>query len=162
MKDRQELARYFKDLGFKLGAEIGVLAGGYSIALCRANPELKLYCIDSWGIGEHRYRDYHLRQFEKAKRRLARYNCTLVRKLSMDAVLDFKKCTLDFVYIDAKHEFDYVMQDIIEWKRRVRPGGIVAGHDYQKPCVKVAVDTYTSQHAISLQLTEDNNWYFQV
>ena len=54
----------------------------------------------------------------------------IIRASSMDAVRDFQPESLDFVYIDANHSFDYVMQDIIEWSRRVRKGGIVAGHDY--------------------------------
>ncbi len=48
----------------------------------------------------------------------------------MDAVKDFEDNSLDFVYIDANHEYDYVKQDITEWTKKVKPGGIVAGHDY--------------------------------
>ncbi|NIT59155.1 MAG: hypothetical protein GWN00_23910, partial [Aliifodinibius sp.] len=37
---------------------------------------------------------------------------------------------LDFVYIDADHRFDHVMQDIILWFKKIRRGGILSGHDY--------------------------------
>lgn len=162
MESRKDLAKYFKNLGFNLGVEVGVLGGTYSIALCEANPELRLYCIDSWGLEERRYRRYHERKYEEAKIRLAPYNCILIRALSMDAVQNVKKGSLDFVYIDADHRFDYVMQDIIQWSKRVRAGGIVAGHDYGKESVRVAVDAYVSQHGLKVEVTKDKSWYFML
>jgi hypothetical protein len=88
---------------------------------------------------------------EEAKQRLAPYNVTFVRANSMDAVRDVPDESLDFVFIDANHTFDYVMQDIIEWSKKVRPGGMVSGHDYFR-CrnfgVVPAVDVYTREHLI--------------
>jgi len=132
LNTRVDLAKYFKKLGFKVGAEIGVLRGDYSVQLCKANPNLKLYCIDSWGINEMRHSAYHLKMYEKAKFNLAPYNTKLIKKLSLDAIRDFSDNSLDFVYIDANHKFDYVIEDIIEWSRKVRKGGIISGHDYIK------------------------------
>lgn len=48
----------------------------------------------------------------------------------MEAVEDFEDGSLDFVYIDANHEFRYIAEDLYEWTKKVRKGGIVAGHDY--------------------------------
>ena len=36
----------------------------------------------------------------------------------------------DFVFIDGNHWYDYVLDDIHAWLPKVRPGGIIAGHDY--------------------------------
>lgn len=36
---------------------------------------------------------------------------------------------LDFVYIDARHEYEYVKQDINLWWPKLQPKGILAGHD---------------------------------
>ena len=41
-----------------------------------------------------------------------------------------KQLGLDFVFIDANHRFVDVAQDLTYWSRKVRKGGIVAGHDY--------------------------------
>lgn len=168
MKDRLALAKYFSELGFKTGAEVGVLAGHYSMVLCEANPDLKLYCIDSWGFGDIRHSKYHLRTYRQAKRRLAHYNTTLVRKRSLDAVKDFENNSLDFVFIDASHSFDNVVNDIIEWSKKVIKDGIVAGHDYMpipSSGVKEAVDAYTRSHHLDLQLTTESDksgssWWF--
>ena len=48
----------------------------------------------------------------------------------MEAVKQFKDGSLDFVYIDGNHTFEYVINDIAEWSKKVRKGGIISGHDY--------------------------------
>ena len=45
-----ELAELFTELKFNVGAEIGVWQGEFSEILCKANPKLHLYSIDSWDI----------------------------------------------------------------------------------------------------------------
>jgi len=122
----------FKELGFKSGAEIGVLKGLWSEKMCRSIPDLKMYCIDKW-ICYSNYKDYEhnkLREYAGiAKQRLKRYNCEIIEKFSMDAVKDFKDEKLDFVFIDGNHTFQYVTNDIAEWSKKVRKGGIISGHD---------------------------------
>ncbi|HBC44848.1 TPA: hypothetical protein DCZ81_01650 [Candidatus Collierbacteria bacterium] len=162
-QNREELAELFHELGFKIGAEIGVLGGDYSAFMCQTNPDLKLFCIDSWGTGEHKKREYHLRKYEEAKVKLAPYNTTIIYKLSMDAVKDFADRSLDFVYIDANHEPQFVEEDIREWSKKVKVGGIVSGHDYALRLAKV-VDEYIKDHDLDLQLTtlesENISWWF--
>jgi len=38
--------------------------------------------------------------------------------------------TLDIVYLDADHRYSSVYKDIIAWAPKIKPGGILAGHDY--------------------------------
>lgn len=69
----------------------------------------------------------------------------------MEALKDFSDDFLDFVYIDANHEFDYCCPDIIFWSQKVRSGGIVACHDYfhhVRGGVVHAVNAYTASHNI--------------
>lgn len=133
---RNGLAVLFNELGFKVGAEIGVLDGTYSQIMCEANPGVKLYCIDAWK--RHKgYLDYtrsstFSNAHERATKILAPYNCELIRKFSMDAVKKFEDESLDFVYIDGNHDFQNVTNDIVEWSKKVRKGGIIAGHDYSR------------------------------
>jgi predicted O-methyltransferase YrrM len=37
--------------------------------------------------------------------------------------------SLDLLFIDADHSYDAVRSDIEAWRRKVRPGGILCGHD---------------------------------
>lgn len=166
LKTRADLAKYFTQLGFKVGAEIGVERGAYALVLCETIPGLKYYGIDSWYVGGMK-NHAHIGQYEQTKKHLAPYDATLIRKFSMEAVKDFENASLDFVYIDANHRFDYVVNDIIEWTRKVKKGGIVAGHDYHiaNTCgVIEAVDAYVHAHSLSLNLTTDSteviSWWF--
>lgn len=157
---RSDLAALFAKLEFKSGAEIGVEEGLYSEELCRRNPALSLLCVDAWAMypdyrenfGRPRMESY----YRTAKKRLAPYKCRIVRAFSVDAVKDVELESLDFVYIDANHEYRAVVDDISYWGARVRPGGIVAGHDYfrhepDRPTLHVieAVTGYTSAYHIA-------------
>jgi hypothetical protein len=82
----------------------------------------------------------------------------LLRMTSMDAVRYVRDGSLDFVYIDGDHRFDYVMSDLIWWAQKVRYGGIISGHDYyrfRKAGVVPAVDAYTRQHGVAAWFLTD-------
>ena len=169
-KGRDELAKLF----YGKGAEIGVEQGAFSEVICKANPGVILYCIDAWaaydGYLDHRRQKKLDRFYWRARKLLRPYNCIFIRKFSMDAVRDFEDCSLDFVYIDANHSYKSVMEDIIEWSKKVKPGGIVAGHDYvdhwsrgETYRVKPAVDDYAKKQGIELTIygaDEFPSWMF--
>lgn len=148
------LAALWGELGLNRGVEIGVLRGTYSKILCMNNPNIELYSIDPWkteGGRSHR-RERHYR---RARRKLRRFNATLIRKTSMEALADFEDGSLDFGFIDGNHRFDYVAPDIIFWSKKVRSGGMIGVHDYHRHRwggVIEAVNAYTFCHNI-------NPWY---
>lgn len=49
---------------------------------------------------------------------------------SAEAASRYADRNLDFVYIDANHEYMAVGDDIDSWLQKVRKGGILAGHDF--------------------------------
>jgi len=55
---------------------------------------------------------------------------TPIKLPSLEAVKLYDDHSLDFVFIDAAHDYDNVRKDILAWKPKVKPGGILAGHDY--------------------------------
>lgn len=63
----------------------------------------------------------------------------LIRKPSLVAADDFADGSLDFVFIDGAHNFTSVRDDIRAWLPKVKPGGVLAGHDYDEPGVVDAV-----------------------
>lgn len=169
MKNRKQLAIYFRDLGFRVGAEIGVASGEYSETLCKEIPGLKLYCIDLWQPYKE-YKDYQRKgtfnkMYKDAHKKLFKYDAHFIQRYSIDAVRDFVDHSLDFVYIDANHQYEYVKEDIEHWAKKVNFDGIVAGHDYRTPNtgVKEAVDEFVMEHDLKLHLVDDEepiSWYF--
>ncbi len=159
---RNLLAELFCELGYKKGAEIGVDRGFYSKTLLDANPELNLMLVDAWEGdrgGEH---------FIDAHKRLSPYGerVNFQRMKSLDAASQVPENSLDFVYIDSQRDFNAVIMDLIEWGRRVRPGGMISGRGYCnlfETGVVRAVDAYTYAHYIrGVYITRDiePNFFF--
>lgn len=161
---RDDLPELFHEMGFKVGVEIGVAKGKFSRVLCSKGA--KLYAVDPYQSyddydtdGNQARLDYELKQ---ARHRMKGYDCEFIRKTSMEAVKDFKDGSIDFVYIDGHHGFKYVTEDIFEWSKKVKKGGIISGHDFiftradhHSPfaChVKIVVPAYTKAFRI-------DNWY---
>ncbi len=140
----KDLVNLFQELGFKNGAEIGVEAGIFSEEICKANPKLKLYCIDPWkaypGYIEHTSQQELDNLYEETLRRLKPYNCRIIRGFSEDVYELFDDESLDFVYIDGNHEFLHVTQDLVYWSPKVRKGGLIAGHDFRRNSKKYIND----------------------
>lgn len=52
---------------------------------------------------------------------------------SADAARHFADGSVDFVFLDADHVYPRIYEDIQAWLPKVKPGGIIAGHDYNHP-----------------------------
>lgn len=130
--NRTQVAQMLGELGFKVGAEIRVGEGGYSKVLFDNIPGLKLYGVDSWKNypGYSELKDPE-QTYKDACEGLKPYDCVFIKKFSMDAVEEFDDNSLDFVFIDGAHDFKNVACDICSWSKKVKPGGIVFGHDYK-------------------------------
>jgi len=159
--DRRRLIQIFGEKGLTEGAEIGVDRGRFSEFMFKFIPGLHLYCVDPWDLhyrGQSRY--------ESSVARLDGYNTTFIRKTSLEALNEIPDESLDFVYIDGDHTFDWAMTDIIWWSKKVKFGGVVAGHDYYRfrnAGVVGAVDVYTYQHGINQWFVTDEktpSWFW--
>lgn len=157
---RVGLYELFNELEYKVGCEVGVELGRNAWAMLERISGLKLSLVDSY----HKYtnvkpsrRNYLRKVRAVAHRRLRHSNVEFFEMLSEDAAKHVQDNSLDFVYIDANHLYDFVMLDIILWSRKVRKGGIISGHDYfvkrgDQILVTHAVKNYTVAHGI-------NPWY---
>lgn len=167
LKNREALAQHFGELGFKLGAEVGTCYGHYALKLFKHIPGLTLLMVDNWDNAETRHRENKREGHnveKECRERLAPYDAVIVKKDSVEAAKFVADNSLDFVYIDAAHDYDNVKADIAAWVPKVKTGGIVSGDDYYifpnsgNDGVIKAVDEYVAAHNIDLQVTAwDNN-----
>ncbi len=156
---RNGLTEVFHELGFNNIVEVGVCDGSFSRAICKANPQAKIVGVDPF-IAYDEYGDYRRpssinKYHEKAKTLLNEYsNYSLLEKMSVEAARDFEDGSLDAVYIDANHRYEFVVADIHAWLPKIRKGGIISGHDYaniKQPTnthVFQAVNGYTDSHQV--------------
>ena len=133
---RIDLAKLFTRLGFTKGVEVGTRTGVYTNMLCRTNPKLKLVGVDLHST---------------TPKNTLPSNCRLVKMSSLTAVRRVVNGSMDFVYLDTERDLASTLVDISEWVKKVRVGGIIAGHDYFRYHAKNNV--YTRQGVIAYART---------
>jgi len=152
-----------------VGCEVGVFRGIHAEQMLRTLPNLvRLYLVDPYTLYEG-YTDFKnaskelLSDAEKeAHPRLEQYKSRIIwvrEKFEAKHIPE----PLDFIYIDGQHTYEAVTHDIWHAEKRVKNGGIIAGHDYypeghylnKKFGVGKAVrDYYGSRHRWEL-----NDWW---
>lgn len=120
------------------GVEVGTFKGEFSKEIME-NWEGSLYMVDVWRpLSNEEYLDAsnhgnHKNQiYGDAMNNISGFEdrAVMVRASSKVASNMFEDNSLDFVYIDANHAYDYVVQDIELWYPKVKEGGYLCGHDY--------------------------------
>lgn len=65
---------------------------------------------------------------------------TPMQMTSLAAASQFTDSSLDFCFIDGDHSYAAVRDDIAAWRPKMKPAGMLAGHDYDQADVRRAVD----------------------
>lgn len=82
-------------------------------------------------------------------------NIVKIRKTSVEAAKDFADASLDAVYIDAEHDEVNVRLDIKTWRPKIKPGGILSGHDFVLPHVEKIL---REEGFIHITTSPDTSW----
>lgn len=113
--------------------EVGVLFGDFAQKF--ADLLDMLHLVDPWD--EQPAQDYRDSQNAKSHLESAWWACkgrlpkaTFHRMLSLQAAPLFDDGYFQMVYLDGNHSHFAVSADIAAWWPKVRPGGILAGHDF--------------------------------
>lgn len=87
---------------------------------------------------------------------------SMVEATSVQASRQFDDETLDFVFIDADHTYESVKADIAAWWPKVKPGGILAGHDFcdEFPGVEQAVNEFFDGRDVIRRRYPPRSWWF--
>ena len=110
----------------EVGSWKGKSSAYMSVEIANSGKNIDFCCIDIWedGSGPLLYETFinNMNPVENYYHHL--------KMPSLEAVKQFEDNSLDFVFIDASHEYEDVKADILAWIPKVKPGGILAGHDY--------------------------------
>ena len=145
-----------------VGVEVGVDQGEFSKVLLDKGPE-KIYLVDAWRTIEGTDRTTGAPQSvheEKFKSVLEMFRddtrVEIIRAWSEEAAGNFNDNTLDWVYIDARHDYVGVMGDLRAWEKKIKPTGFLWGDDYRTADMKhkPRVDV---RRAVT-DFTQDTEW----
>ncbi|GAG94109.1 unnamed protein product [marine sediment metagenome] len=131
-----------------MGIEIGVWRGSYALIYLKELDIEKVFLIDP-------YEDEEKKQMKHAHLQLKSYENKIewIKVRSADVANKFNDGSLDFVYIDGNHQYEFVLKDIILYYPKVKEGGLLSGHDYGKsrwPGVTKAVDEFCKKNSLKL------------
>lgn len=135
----------------EVGTWKGMSACFMAVEIINSKKNIRFDCVDTWQIVETS-KDIDANLYDNLYETFlnnispVRNIINVNRSISWDAANHYKNESLDFVFIDAGHEYENVKKDLESWYPKVKSnGGIIAGHDYHNNgiCkVKSAVDDF--------------------
>lgn len=140
------LKEYFGDLEI-VGIELGTNSGDLTKTLLRELPHLRLYTVDPWthdpdNLFESGHPQEELDYIKAhAYNALQEFNGRVsIMAMKSDQAFDEIYEPVNFVWIDGDHMLESVKKDIENGLKKIKPGGILGGHDYAT--VKEAIDKF--------------------
>lgn len=165
------LYNLFKEKGTITGVEIGVHEGVNATFLLETLPNLNLVGIDPYdsyidwnGLDiNYNYGEFMAVKLkgEEVESKFERFK--ILKLTSDDAVSEFEDNSLDFVFVDGLHTYEQTLQDCINYLPKVKPGGIIGGHDYGIIAdVTKAVNEFSAMHNKEIKELKSTTraWYW--
>ncbi len=127
----------------EVGSWYGKSTAFMAVEIVNSGKRIEFAAVDTWqGSAEHqpgafsedagvkKYKDIFplfMRNMEPLR---DKYNIRTLQMPSVEAAPAFGNRSLDFVFIDAAHDYANVKADINAWWPKVKVGGWIGGHDY--------------------------------
>ncbi len=148
--------------------EVGVYAGHSSEFFRLLFPKATLYLVDPWKATKNYLKkeagpmSQDTQAYTKAYERVREMfkddpEAHILRMTSQRASKQIPD-GIDLVFIDANHSYSYVKRDIRLWLPKVRPGGILSGHDYNPDKFQGVVRAVDEAFEKDLILGLDHVW----
>jgi hypothetical protein len=153
----------------EIGVWKGKSAAFMATEIANSNKNIRFDCIDTWrGSEEHldpssQYYEHNLvnnpdwiyNHFLENINPVRKY-INPIRENSLNASKLYYDNSIDFIFIDASHDYENVLLDIKAWYPKVKKyTGVIAGHDYTwGPEVKKAVHDFFDPKNIIIQESE--------
>jgi|SRR5215469_926967 len=132
----------FVEMGVALGRSAFMMAE----MIQKSKKDITFYAVDLWDVVPAKqwapFASDFFGTFLEGAVKHARHLLQQVRILRLDSVAAsrvFDDASIDFVFIDGDHWYDPVRRDVLTWLPKMKPGSVMAGHDYDQPHLKRAV-----------------------
>ena len=137
--------------------EIGCWKGRSSaylgVEIVNSGKDIQLYCVDHWKGSDQVHKDdpelksvYSI--FKANMKKIEGLKMTPIRSDSASAASKFEDESVDFVWVDAGHEYEEVKADIEAWMPKLKRGGVMGGDDYPFDGVSKAVKELLPKHEV--------------
>lgn len=128
--------------GYTVGAEVGAATGNTTKYILDNCPWLdKLYVVDIWKrIANSRQWDRDDMEFIFREKFKTQTKIEILKGLSWEMAEKVEDLSLDFVFVDAAHDYQSVYKDIRAWLPKVKLTGMICGHDINIKGVRDAVE----------------------
>jgi len=148
--------------------EIGSWFGKSTVFLASrirdSRKPIRLDCVDTWAGGTNCAANGEVSKivaaaggnvYERFRANMEKNGLlTLVNPVvsdSAEAAARYADGALDFVFVDADHSREAVLRDLRAWWPKIRPGGVLAGHDFEEEGVSAAVREFAAETALRPQ-----------
>jgi predicted O-methyltransferase YrrM len=141
----------------EIGAWKGKSTAFMAVEIINSGKDIKFDVVDTWAGSVEHQNDPEIKEgtlFDVFTNNLkpVEHAFTAIRKTSIEAAKQYADASLDFVLIDASHEYEDVLADIRAWLPKIKPGGMLAGDDIGwtgvNRAVKELLPEHTSHHNI--------------
>lgn len=168
------LSDFINKNNYKLLVEIGTAQGNNANRVLNKvkDDDFKLHTIDPYDV----YDDFsfdeknnktvqntnELKAKEVLQSEIDKGRCTMIKKYSGEASKSYEDGEVDIVFIDGNHSYKYVREDFELFLPKVKPGGILCGHDYGDPAwqgVTNAVNHCSRANNLKLEL-KNRDWFW--
>jgi hypothetical protein len=145
----------------EVGTWLGKSASYLAVEIINSGKDIKLDCVDTWrGSQEHLNMDLVKNDelYNQFLKNIEPVSVAInpIRMDSVEASKLYDDESIDFVFIDASHDYENVKKDILAWYPKVKDGGVFAGHDYFSdwPGVMSAVNEFASSENYKIEANE--------
>jgi hypothetical protein len=163
-----------------VGAEIGVHHGDFSQVILDVAAPVQLHLIDPWRHessaiyqdawyggqaerGQVEMDERYAGVLDRFAASIAAQRVIIHRGQSDEVIAALPDDSLDWVYIDGNHLYEFVAKDLALSLRKVRRGGLISGDDYVeggwwKGGVKRAVDEFITTASVRVLLIANEQY----
>ena len=145
-------------------AEVGCYTGESTKMFLESGKITLLYAIDIWedelDIYKNIQSNHDFSIVEKTfDESMKEFNVKKLKMYFSEALESLP--TLDFIYIDANHDYEFVKDDITNALKKIKKDGLIAGHDYnnETPGVIKAVNEIFGKPDV---IFSDSSWLVKI